>query len=709
MASSSNVYIDDVDVNKGLWTNWNGNELTGSRKTMAKDTADLLNIFLGIFIVFVEAAFWGYISLALFLRNRRHGRDALHHQLQAVFRNVGSSLGTFTTLLRFSWKVWGLRACWRRTRLPALAAFLCLGFFAGAMPFILAMAMLDSQGVEVLVRNMENCGFWFATFTTSGTTAATLLVNQTQEAVSYVDLCYNRDTPSNACDYHLAQRRLPMLAIIAVPCPFSADVCLSKGPYPAVQWQTDQLDSHVDFGINARPKDRMLLQRTTVCAPLDVDRFTKVTSGAMREEELTGVYFGSRPGQNYTYMVSNYESVAKPAYNIDVVWSKAANGSVWSSTFTPIPELVRNDADVSIVLLNNRGIPIKGTDGPCSDPFFSATNKTLLAHKDYYLPDKPITAIGCTDQYAFGNPVTGQWTEPMSSIDTADWGNFTKDWRLSVGQTAAIASLAWASFGSGGIEGVILGLEVGALLAKKTPGIFTGFQNPLPNEQWKKEVGYWFNIGLAKLQFGLIGIAVGPQDPTLPDLQNALHTFTVGNKKLEEEICSCQKVYSLDHKNYNGRGLLIFLAFGGVIAGVLPWLKHRLLRLLSRKENLALLWNSHSTLQMQRMLIESVASGGAGTWERLEDDVPCLIPHDALAGYLNIEHEENGNRHPKWYSDATAADAQADAPNGVQGAGAPDNVHVADAPNDAVPLLQGDPGPGAGAGDVELQNLAPRA
>ncbi|KAJ3475092.1 hypothetical protein NLG97_g9580 [Lecanicillium saksenae] len=694
MGASSNVYIHDDHVHKTPWTNWNGDWWTGFRITMGKETADRLNIFLGIFIVFVEAGFWGYISLALFQRNhRRQGRDALHHQLQAAFRNVGSSLGTLTTLFKFC-RVWGWRVYWRRTGLPAVAAFVCLGFFAVAMPFILAESLLDSQGVEVLIRNLGNCGFWMATFTTSGTTAATLLINRTQEAVNYVDLCYNRDTPSNLCDSHLATRRLPMLEVSAAPCPFSSNVCLYKNQYPAFKWQTDQMDSHVHFGINAPPKDRILIQRTTVCAPLDVDLFTKVTPGAMTGEKLTAVYYGNGPVEDYTYVVSNYESVAKAAYHVDTAWSKPASGAQFAANFRPIQELVRNDADVAIVFLNNQGIPIKGTDGPCRDPFFSAMNESLPKQKDYYLADKAITAIGCTDQYAFGNPVTGLWTEPMSTIDASGWGNFTKDWHLSLDQKAAMASLAWASFNSGGIEGVILSLEADSLLAKKTPGVFMGFQNPISNEQWKKEVGYWFNIGLAKLQFGLIGIAVGPEDPTLPDLQNMLHTMAAGSKKIEERICNCQKVYSPDHKNYNLAGLLVLLLLGGLIGGVLPFLKQRILRLLFRKENLALQWNSHSTLQMQRMLIENVASGEAG-WERVEDDVPRLIPHDAPVGYLDIAYEDgNGNRHPKWFSDAPAGAADP-----------PEEDAQPASDSDAEPLIEGDPP--AGQGDFEMQNLAP--
>jgi hypothetical protein len=89
-----------------------------------------------------------------------------------------------------------------------------------------------------------------------------------------------------------------------------------------------------------------------------------------------------------------------------VVSSYPANRTTYASTFTPIEGLTCKDADVLVVFLNNNNMPIKGIDGPCSDPFFSATNQSLLKHKDFYWLDNPITAIGCTDQYAFGNPVT---------------------------------------------------------------------------------------------------------------------------------------------------------------------------------------------------------------------------------------------------------------------------------------------------------------
>lgn len=290
-------------------------------------------------------------------------------------------------------------------------------------------------------------------------------------------------------------------------------------------------------------------------------------------------------------------------------------------------------------------MPIKGLDGPCRDPFFSATNQSLLIHKDYYWPDNPITAIGCTDQYAFGNPVTGQWTKPMAALDVSDWGNYTKDWHLSAKQTAAIAALAWSIGNSGGIDRVILGLETEALLAKKTPGVFSGFQNPIPNDQWKKEVDYWFKIGLAKLQLSLISIAIGPLDPTLSDLQNMLPSFTADRKDLAQLICSSQKVHNLEFKNYNFVGFIVFLVIGGGVVVVLPVLVQCLIIRLSKQSKYVLYWTSYAALQLQRMATEAAGVDG---WERLEYDIPRLNPLDAPAGDLDVARVQNQSPHPRW-------------------------------------------------------------
>jgi len=331
---------------------------------------------------------------------------------------------------------------------------------------------------------------------------------------------------------------------------------------------------------------------------------------------------------------------------LSVVSSYPANGSASASTFTPIEGLARNNADVSVIFLNNNKIPIKGIGGPCNDPFFSATNQSALTHKDFYWPDSPITAIGCTDQYAFGNSGTSQWTEPMAVLDTSDWGNYTKDWDLSARQVAAFAALTWALTQSGGIDRVILGLETEALLAKKYPGVFAGFQNPIPNDQWKKEVDYWFKNGLAKLQLQLINIAIGPPDITLPGLQNVLPIMSGDRDDLVEMICSSQKVHNVEFKNYHRTGFITLIAIGGFLI-LCPVLIRSFYTWYWKQREDVLSWTSYGYLQLLRMAAEGVGVHG---WWDCDSDTPYLKPLDSLAGDLDARrvNEINRRAHPGW-------------------------------------------------------------
>jgi hypothetical protein len=298
---------------------------------------------------------------------------------------------------------------------------------------------------------------------------------------------------------------------------------------------------------------------------------------------------------------------------LSAVSNYIANGTTYSSTFTPIKELTRTDADVSVIFLNNNGIPIRGRDGPVTDPFFSATTPSPYDNR-FYVPDSPITAIGCTDQYVFGNPVKNQWTDPLP-LGT-DWVNYTKDWGLSPQQSATFATFIWALGQNGAIDSVIMGLETEALLAKKYPGVFLGFQNPIPNSQWKKEVDYWFKNGLAKLQLQLISIATGPPDPKLPGLQNALPIISYGRNDLVDTICGWQKVYNVEFKNYHRTGFIALVLIGGLL--ILVPVSARWIYSASRKpgDNVSS-WNSYEPLELMGIVSEDASRQ---VWRNREHD-----------------------------------------------------------------------------------------
>ncbi|VUC30471.1 unnamed protein product [Clonostachys rosea] len=657
MASHTNFYINPDHVHLGGWTNWNGNTASGGQITMGKNQADLLNIFIGIFLVFVGAGLWKLIAFFGFDFNRRHHEkkqqegepiqeclDGLFHQQQTVLRNGGSDIAIGVAHFNL-WKAWrgGIfnAAVVMRTWPVIAVAFFTFTFFLVALPFTTALVLLDHQGDEILVKS-PNCGFWAANLLDDDLTATAALTNSSLEAVSYVDNCYEGVAESSLCDRFLTRRSLPIVGQTNAECPFDKKMCLSQDKTPGFYITTEVLDSHEDFGINAPPDGRIKLQRMTTCAPLAVSDFSEVIDGTLPDEQITAVDFGPAiaEGTNYTHGTSNYQVVSPPDYYLRAYWNMVMNSSSYSATFSPIQELQRTDADVTVIFLNNNLIPVQGTQGPCRDPFFSATQRELKLNPGYYWPDNALTAIGCADQYIFGNPITREWTQPGSIGDATGNTTFVKG--LTKRQAAAYSTLAWSLGQAGGISTVIAHLETEALRAKKYPGVFLGFQNPIPNDQWKREVEYWFKIGLAKLQLFPVHVATGPADLNLPGLKNMLPLMSSGRDDIVDIICSSQKVHNMEFKNFHRAGFIVLVFFGGLLI-IVPTIVTTFIvwRWRDRKDVLA--WTSYGQLQLLRMATEGAGVQG---WQGCNDDVP--FQESRIASVGSLEFSESSPPHPKW-------------------------------------------------------------
>ncbi|RSL94851.1 hypothetical protein CDV31_014139 [Fusarium ambrosium] len=634
MSLNPNFYVRPEFIKLGHWVNWNGSPASGGQITLPENDADLLNIFIGIFLTMVSAAFWAILACCFFWsrhvssRNDPARRDGLYHQQQATIQNIRDPIAVSMALIElcFAWRGVAQRAS-RRSWSMILASSLTSGIFVLALPFIVALPMLDKIGNEVLI-NSPDCGFWAASIMDDPITGSTDLTNRTWEAVSYVDNCYNSEARSSLCDDFLIRRSLPALDATISECPSSPGMCLSQDRIPAFQMQTEVLDSHKDFGINAPPPERVVFRRVTTCSPLNVADFTEVTEGDLPEEEMTGVYYGETINHQPTYQVSNYKIKAEPHYTLKAFWHKVENGTTSSSTFKAISDLRRSDADVTVILLNNNLIPVQGQgDRPCRDPFFSATERRLAS--GYYMPDDPITAIGCIDQYAFANPVLNQWTELMAIGDTFNASQIISKIRLSKRQVPSFSMLLFALERAGGIDSVITALGAEALLAKKYPGLLAGYQNPLPDDQWKNEVRYWFNIGLAKLQLQLINIATGPPDTTLPGLINMLPVLSAGQDDTVKIVCSSQKIRNVEFKNYHSSGLISLVVIGGVlilVTSIVPSFPRM------RNNNTARYWVSYGMRELLRM---ATIGGGVQGWTRRRG-VPILNPATIPVGDIRI-------------------------------------------------------------------------
>ncbi|KPM41871.1 hypothetical protein AK830_g4727 [Neonectria ditissima] len=647
MAANTNFDIPSDYVKRGSWTNHDGSAALGGRITVDKDSADLIAIFVGIFIVFVEGGLWTLLTFALFHWNRRSAKkhpgrmEGLFHQQQTLLRNSGTDIAVGMAYLKL-WRVWG---DWKRRPdvamrtlpLMLLALLSFFGFLVG-LPLVTAYRLLDSQDDQVLIRS-PHCGFWTVNLADDESSAFADLKNQSLEAMSYVDSCYEGHTQSALCDRFLPRRNLPVATWNTEPCPFNKSLCLSDEKLPAFSMKTETLDSHKDFGINSPPDGRVKIQRITTCAPLAVDDFSKTIQGTLGDDEITAVYFGSTSDKAYTFGVSNYQSVAGSNYNLQVFTSNPMNGSVYSSTFNPIKGLQRRDADLSVIFLNNNGIPIKGTDGACKDPLFAATKKQLSGFPDYYWPDSPVTAVGCIDQYIFGDPVRNVWTEPASWADAPSTAFIAG---LSKQQAATVIKLSWSQGQPGGIGTELIMLGTEALRAQKYPGLVVGLQTPLPDDQWKREVLYWFKIGLAKMQLLPISVSTGPPDVTLPGLKDMLPVLSADRDDLVEIICSTQKIHDTQFKNFHRTGFVVLAAVGGLLI-VVPALVTSFMGWRWKQREDMLAWTSYGQLQLQRMAAEGAGVNG---WQGFDDEVPFLKPQDLLAGHLNVGNKDGSLLHP---------------------------------------------------------------
>ncbi|KAH7140185.1 hypothetical protein B0J13DRAFT_596510 [Dactylonectria estremocensis] len=661
MATNTNFYVKPEYVLKGGWTNWDGDAATGGQITLGKNLADLMAIFIGIFVVFVEGGLWTVLTIALFDFNRRRRRkrrgiiqpdgttslppndmDGLYHQQQTILRNSDGAISIASAYFKL-WSAWGVRdrLVLRRTLPLILLALLSFGFFLVAVPFIAAYNLLENMGDDVLIKS-PNCGFWTASIIESEATAYNALKNRSWEAVTYVDSCYEGTAESALCDQFLPRRQLPVAKWKNVGCPFDESICLSKGKYPAFELKTEVLDSHKDFGINAPKEDRVTFQRITTCAPLAVEDFSKVHDGYFEGEKLLSVYYGRTSFSSMTYNVSSFAYAAKSTYNLDTFFSYIGEGEAYSQTFEPIAELQRDDADLSVVLLNNNGIFIKGINGSCSDPFFSATKTPAKLLDGYYMPDNLVTAIGCTDQYVFGNPVSGEFTKPASWSDAT--GNITFIKTLSKRQAAAYITLSWSHGLPGAIGTEVTVLGSSALKAIKYPGLVINLQNSLANDQWKKEVEYWFRIGLAKMQLLPLLVATGPPDPTMPGLNNTLPAISAGRDDMVDMICSSQKIHNTEFKNFHRVGFIMLIVIGALII-IFPALLTKFILSRLRRADDAAAWKAYGQLQLQRMATEGAGVQG---WKGYEDEVPVLDPPNRPAGDIGVSTVGAGLPHTVW-------------------------------------------------------------
>ena len=271
---------------------------------------------------------------------------------------------------------------------------------------------------------------------------------------------------------------------------------------------------------------------------------------------------------------------------------------------------------------------------PVTDPLYAATTPNSFSNDDgpnstYFLPDKLVTVLACTDQFQFCNPSTGECTQLTGMTAFADDEQLDQ-LGLNSYQFATASHIVdllpfltvWAGVSSRGVS---------ALQASETTHD-NWIQIGLPNNQWMKEVSTWYGVSMALLQQKIVQYAAGP--PLVPEG----YTLAGPSDQYEEKLCKNQKIRTSNGTtSFSVLGIAVIL-----IVGTLLIVTHLVLDLVMQffrqtfgwKEYKSLQWTLDGKFQMQRLAYEEA---GQGRWTGGASAVPVTIEHDKMGVPKNVD------------------------------------------------------------------------
>ena len=219
-----------------------------------------------------------------------------------------------------------------------------------------------------------------------------------------------------------------------------------------------------------------------------------------------------------------------------VLAANVINKTTPDPNFKPIGSVFRDDADINLFFLQGNGIMhLQPVDDPwyktSTTPVGNTTIEPGSARGIIYLPSEAASPLGCVDQYQFCESKDNSdkkcgplasWSDAMSGaaplFDTIY--DPTADYDASTLRSALFHYFIDVfSQSPRKIHDILVQLGPKALQSQKS--VLSGYQTPLPVDQWQADVKYWFDISIALTQAAFLDAAVGTTDPTLLQLYDS--------------------------------------------------------------------------------------------------------------------------------------------------------------------------------------------
>lgn len=187
-----------------------------------------------------------------------------------------------------------------------------------------------------------------------------------------------------------------------------------------------------------------------------------------------------------------------------------------NGTFIPIPDLQRTDGSTTIFFLSTQEIVFLKQ---VQDPWYQATTRGAIQYDwtgmdgntRLYMKDEPASPLGCVEQEQLCNPNLPEERQcsPLgSNLDLFDSIASSWDGRYSAEKQEFI----YAAFRFYNIHFYTFLHGLGARMLRSRDSLYSGFQSPLPPNQWQLDVIHWFNIALVSTQEAFLEMAAGPSD-----------------------------------------------------------------------------------------------------------------------------------------------------------------------------------------------------
>lgn len=624
----------------GVWINWSRGQSDGSTMTLTTSGAGFMVAFLAIFVSVAGGSLWRILAFVIHQqRVAKSPSDGLHYQQQAILRNVATP-GVA------SWQLLWLIPPWRKlSRRPflrslplVLLALLNLSLFFAAG--ILVAEVTRTPGSDVLVRS-PNCGNWTLNDTDLILGFQSKTLNDTVSAATYARACYGGPSNTLECNQYPVQS-LPYSRTENVTCPFADGMCLRK--YPAIALDTGNISSHDHFGINAQGKDRITYRRRTTCAPLMSLGYTtsmnytdavNASIGDFRgmDGDVMDFYnYGPRsykadPRSNYTLAYNRRRAFMGTGYELESI--DFTSGNHTENTWQPDKAVLRDDGDVSLMFLSANDILYYGE---VKDPIFAATSPIRSVMDNgknvtLYTSDYFVNPLGCVDQHQFCNPANQKCTK-LDSYDSAV-RSAQADLEYNSMQYGTVSTLSLNLYLS--IMSQSIGGRGSAALRalEMVSGLFSG---PLPADQWKTEVEYWFTTGLAKVQKGFVEYAKGPT--------NVLENTYISKPfdSASHQLCNSQKVRAPPGSgavSFSTLGVAIILAIGGLLILSHTILEYITANVIATRNHKLIRWSIDDKLQLQRLAFEGA---GMGTWKASMGSVPTTTGPELFGMEISEDH-----------------------------------------------------------------------